>query len=169
MEQETGAQKIQPRVIIGGLDQEFARLHFRSAGIIQNTPDALLYEPAGGKRDSAPSVGERVLRSAAVVEQTFGGIIANLWDDPFEWTLPEHLSTPASILGHLDEVEATRRHAFQSFPDDSCLQKSVATPGGELEPLFQLLLSTLARAVSYQSQAAMLTILSGNRLEGFII
>jgi hypothetical protein len=33
------------------------------------------------------SCGEQVLRSAAIVEQSFGGLTANLWDDPFEWTL----------------------------------------------------------------------------------
>ena len=58
---------------------------------------------------AADSCGEQVLRSAAIVEQTFGGLTANLWDDPFEWTLPETLSTSAKVIEYLNEVEATRQ------------------------------------------------------------
>jgi hypothetical protein len=102
------------------------------------------------------------LRSAAAVEQTFGGINSNLWDDPFEWTLPEQLSTPAAVLAHLDEVESVRRHAFASFTDDSCLMKAVAAPSG-LVILAELLLKTLTRAEHYQTQArSILRLLSGN-------
>ena len=53
----------------------------------------------------APS---RLLRSAAAVEQTFGGITTRLWDDPFEWTLPEKLSSTDLLIGYLNEVEQTR-------------------------------------------------------------
>jgi hypothetical protein len=95
------------------------------------------------------SVGECVLRSAAAVEQTFGGITANLWDDPFEWTLPEYLSTPARMRDYLDEVEETRRRAFSSFTDDDCLRKQVAVPSGATLPLIDLLRETLARAAAY--------------------
>jgi hypothetical protein len=169
MEETAGAQILEQREIVASLDREFARLHSRSAGIIENTPALLLYDvqpPTAGLH----SVGENVLRSAAVIEQTFGGITANLWDDPFEWTLPEQLPTPATVLAHLREVEATRKHAFASFTDDSCLLKSVSTPGDGLVSLMELLLKTLLRAGHYQSQAVMtLTVLSGNSPSGFII
>ena len=116
------------------------------------------------------SVGEQVLKSARIVEQTFGGITANLWDDPFEWTLPEYLSTPAKLKAHLDEVEATRKRAFSSFSDDDCLLKRVAVPSGETRPLIDLLLDTLFNAATFQARAVcVLKILSGISPPGFII
>src|SRR5207247_8500252 len=115
-------------------------------------------------------IGENVLRSAAVIEQTFGGITANLWDDPFEWTLPEQLTTPAAVLAHLVEVETMRNHAFASFTDDSCLLKSVATPAAGFVLLIELLLKTLLRATHYQARAVIaLKALSGIGPSGFII
>ena len=119
---------------------------------------------------SLPSVGESLLRCAAAVEQTFGGITSNLWDDPFEWTLPEYLSTSAKVIEHLTEVEATRKRAFSSFDDDACLLKHVATPSGETRLLVELLLGTLVRAADYQGQAVVtLKSLSGISTPGFII
>ena len=149
MEQNAGAHTLAQRDIVASLDREFARLHSRSLGIIEHTPASLLYEASPGLR----SIGENVLRSAAVIEQTFGGLTANLWDDPFEWTLPEQLTTPATVLAHLLEVEETRAHAFISFTDDSCLLKSIATPADGLVLLIELLLKTILRAAHYQSRA----------------
>lgn len=171
MEQNAGAHILEQRDIVASLDREFARLHFRSAAIIKSTPGSLLYEGSGQPAITGlRSIGENVLRSAAVIEQTFGGLTANLWDDPFEWTLPEQLSTPSTVLAHLLEVEETRQHAFTSFTDDSCLLKSIATPADGLEPLIELLLKTLLRATHYQTQAAVvLTALSGISPSGFII
>jgi hypothetical protein len=171
MEEKAGAHIPEQRDIVASLDREFARLHSRSAAIIDSTPASLLYDIRPQPSTAGlHSVGENVLRSAAVIEQTFGGLTANLWDDPFEWTLPEQLSTPATVLAHLCEVEATRKHAFASFTADSCLLKSVSTPGDGLVSLMELLLKTLLRAGHYQSQAVMtLTVLSGNSPSGFII
>jgi hypothetical protein len=171
MEQNAGAHILEQRDIVASLDREFARLHFRSAAIIESTPGSLLYEGSGQPAITGlRSIGENVLRSAAVIEQTFGGLTANLWDNPFEWTLPEQLSTPSTVLAHLLEVEETRKHAFTSFTDDSCLLKSIATPADGLEPLIELLLKTLLRATHYQTQAAVaLTALSGISPSGFII
>jgi hypothetical protein len=146
-------------------------LHARSCEVTENTPDELLYSVSTltGRR-SLPSVGESLLRCAAAVEQTFGGITSNLWDDPFEWTLPEYLSTPAKVLEHLVEVESTRKRAFSSFDEDSCLLKQVATPSGETRALVELLLETLVRAAQYQGQAIVtLKSLSGISAPGFII
>jgi|SRR6185503_17923266 len=170
MEEKVGAHTLEQRDIVASFDREFARLHSRSAGIIEKTPASLLYEVNGRPGAELRSVGESVLRSAAAIEQTFGGLTANLWDDPFEWTLPEQLSTPATVLAHLLEVEATRQRAFGSFTDDSCLLKSVATPADGLVPLVELLLKTLLTATHYQSQAAFtLKALSGISPSGFII
>ncbi len=167
MDEKAGAHNLEPRDIVASLDREFARLHSRSLELIENTPASLLYDPPIA---SLTSVGECVLRSAAAIEQTFGGLTANLWDDPFEWTLPEQLSTPATVLAHLAEVEETRKHAFDSFTDDSCLLKSVATPGDGFVSLVELLLKTLLRATRYQGQAVIaLEALSGSRPSGFII
>ena len=170
MEEKAGAHTLEQRDIVASFDREFARLHSRSAAIIEKTPASLLYEGSIQPVAALRSVGESVLRSAAAVEQTFGGITANLWDDPFEWTLPEQLSTPATVLAHLQEVEETRQHAFASFTDDSCLLKSVATPADGLVPLVEVLLKTLLRATDFQSQAAVtLKALSGISPSGFII
>ena len=150
MGEQISAQALGKRHIVESLDRAFARLHNRSRRIIERTPAVTLYET---DRGATSSPGESVLRSAAAVEQTFGGITANLWDDPFEWTLPEHLTTPAKILEHLEEVEATRARAFVSFTDDDCLIKHVATPADETTRLIDLLLGTLERAAAYQGQA----------------
>ena len=168
MEQNAGAHTLAQRDIVASLDREFARLHSRSLGIIEHTPASLLYEAS--TQPGLRSIGENVLRSAAVIEQTFGGLTANLWDDPFEWTLPEQLSTPATVLAHLLEVEETRTHAFRSFSDDSCLLKSIATPAEGLVSLIELLLKTILRAAHYQSRATVaLNALSGINPSGLII
>jgi hypothetical protein len=98
-------------------------------------------------------VGESVLRSAAIVEQTFDGITTNLWDDPFEWTLPETLSTPKLVVQYLFEVEETRERAFASFAQDGDLSRIVVVPSGERRTLISLLLETLVRATEYQGRA----------------
>ena len=87
-----------------------------------------------------------------MVEQSFGGLTANLWDDPFEWTLPETLNTPAKVREYLDEVEATRRHAFDSFESDDDLSKEIMTPAGSTQ-LFPFLLDTLERARHHHQRA----------------
>ncbi|HET6890454.1 MAG TPA: hypothetical protein VFH31_05075 [Pyrinomonadaceae bacterium] len=144
------------RTIIENFDAEFAGLHGRSCRLIESTPLEVLYHaPFAPKAEvaSSHSVGEYVLRSAGVVEQTFGGITTNLWDDPFEWTLPETLSTPARVMEYLSEVEQTRQHAFASFRVDRDLLKRVATPSDNMRPIISLLLDTLVRAQSHQGRA----------------
>jgi len=160
MNKTENAQTLDGRAIVESLDREFARLFNNSCEVIDNTPSDSLYAPSqhGGTTAGTSdlprltSVGERVLRAAAAIEQTFGGITANLWDDPFEWTLPEYLATPAKVLGYLTEVEETRKRAFSSFTDDGCLLKEVAVPSGETQPLIDLLRSTLMRAAAYLGQ-----------------
>ena len=134
---------------IDSLDAQFADLHKRSRELISLLRSELLYTKANG---SADSFGEQILRSAAVVEQSFGGLNANLWDDPFEWTLPETLNAPAKVLEYLDEVEATRRQAFQSFESDDDLSKEIMTPAGSTQ-ILPFLLDTLRRAGHHHQRA----------------
>ena len=175
MDDKTNAQSLGKREIVASLDREFARLHVNACAVIAETSIEILYSvPTKTGSPSAsrqlPSIGESVLRGAAAIEQTFGGITANLWDDPFEWTLPEYLTTPAKVKDHLGEVEATRQRAFSSFVDDDCLLKHIAVPSGGTRPLIDLLSETVVRAAGHQAQALVaLKILSGISPSGFII
>jgi hypothetical protein len=142
--------------IVRGLDEQFARLHERSRALVQAVPAERLYwQPPREAPRALPaySCGEHLLRAAAAVEQTFGGITVNLWDDPFEWTLPEALPSPAHVAGYLDEAEATRRRAFEFLRSDTDLAKEVATPSGEMRTLFSLAAETLVRAAHHQGHA----------------
>ncbi len=143
--------------IVRGLDEQFAALHGRSLALaLTLTAERLYWQPArepGARTFPVYSCGEHLLRSAAAVEQTFGGITVNLWDDPFEWTLPEALPTPESVLGYLEEAEATRLRAFSFFRSDADLSKEIATPSGQLRTLFALAAETLARASHHQGRA----------------
>ena len=75
------------RIVIGSFDKEFERIHKRSCSLIEKTPAGKLYSNLSDNPGSS-SLGVLLLRSAGFVEQTCGGITTNLWDDPFEWTLP---------------------------------------------------------------------------------
>lgn len=163
---ETGAAG----TVINSFDKEFARLHQRAGELMRATPFDIFYLDVRPPNTVTPphSIGEYLLRSSGVVEQTFGGITSNLWDDPFEWTLPETLSTPERVSEYLHEVEETRTRAFRSFSSDSDLLKEIAAATGEMQTLFALLLGTLVRASDYQGRAiAVLMILSKERLTGF--
>ncbi len=146
------AQTLNKRPIVDSLDRVFARLYVELAELIRSAPADQLYADTGSS-SSRNSIASGVLRSAGVIEQTFGGITANLWDDPFEWTLPEYLSTPEKLLAYLSEVEATRRRAFLRFADDGCLLQLISTPSGT-RPLVDLLLETLTRAAAYHGVAS---------------
>ena len=135
---------------IESLNEQFAELHGDCCRLINQLLPQLLYEPGGSVTNS--SCGEQVLRSAAIVEQAFGGITANLWDDPFEWTLPETLTTREKVVGYLEEVEATRRQAFALFQSDQDLSKEIVTPSGNTQ-LLPFLLDTLQRARHHHQRA----------------
>lgn len=104
-------------------------------------------------KDLASSVPpDLLLRSAAVIEQMCGGLTANLWDDPFEWTLPETLSSTDRIVEYLSEVDLARQRAFNSIRDDGALTKYISAPAGE-QLLVNLLLETLVKASDYRGRA----------------
>jgi hypothetical protein len=122
------------REIVQQFDQAFANLIASLKDLASSVPPDLL------------------LRSAAVIEQMCGGLTANLWDDPFEWTLPETLSNTDRIIEYLSEVDLARQRAFNSIREDSALTKYISAPAGE-QLLVNLLLETLVKACDYRGRA----------------
>src|SRR5688572_23017350 len=116
--------------MLHSFERRFLDLHERSRDLISATPnDRLFLKPRELERSLAMfSVGEYVLRSAAAVEQTFGGISTRLWDDPFEWTLPERFATGDAVAKYLEEVERTRQKTFESLKSDDDLLKKIPAP-----------------------------------------
>jgi hypothetical protein len=144
-------------------ESQFQNLHERSCKIIEKTPhEKLFWQP---DRAEAPfpsnSCGEYILQSAGAVEQTFNGITAKLWDNPFEWTLPEALSDNSLILEYLKEVEATCRRGFSFFQSDTDLSRELPAPE-KLKTIFELLLATSAAAENFQGRALALFRLFSN-------
>ena len=131
------------REIVQQIDQAFANLIASLKDLASSVPPDLL------------------LRSAAVVEQMCGGLTANLWDDPFEWTLPETLSSTDRIIEYLSEVDLARQRAFNSIRDDSALTKYISAPAGE-QLLVNLLLETLVKASDYRGRAVATRLLSSS-------
>ena len=137
-----------PRTLVDHLDRESAQLINNLKQLVNSVTPDLLY-----RRPPHVSIGENVLRSAAALEQTFGGLTANLWDDPFEWTLPETLSNVDRIIEYLSEVDLARERAFDSI-DDAALTKYVTVPSGESRLLIGVLLETLVKASDLRGRAA---------------
>ena len=123
------------REIIQQIDAEFASL-------IKNLKDLARSVPP-----------ENLVRSAAAIEQMCGGLTSNLWDDPFEWTLPETLSNADRVVEYLSEVDLARERAFDAI-DDGALTKYVSVPSGESKVLISLLLETLVRASELRGRAS---------------
>jgi len=150
------------------LDLEFQHLIAQLNTLVTSVDSDLLHQRPEGL--SVPTIGECILKSAAVAEQTFGGLTTNLWDDPFEWTLPEALSDRPRILEYLGEVDQARQRAFACFADDASLLKKVSVPSGEALPLAQVLLEALRRAnVAHGQALATYKIFSAGSACGFII
>src|SRR5215831_19910346 len=141
------------RDFISWFDQEFKRLEAGWRDLIEKLDDETLYS-ATAQQLSPPA--EQIVRSARTVEQAFGGITANLWDDPFEWTLPETLTTKAKLIAYLDEVHEARARGFLLFRDDRDLLKSIMPPAGRTQ-LMNLFFDTLVRAWHYQLNAQVLS------------
>ena len=150
-----------PRATVESLEREFALIDSRTRDLLQQIPVEILYRPAS-LPGLTTSVGELILRSAGAVEQTCGGLNANLWDDPFEWTLPETLSTLELVAEYLDEVGQTRDRFFARLKDDEDLNKLIAQPGGVTQPLNILLRETLRRAAGNLEHAAVILALKND-------
>jgi hypothetical protein len=134
---------------IAWFDQEFKRLESKWRDSIEQLDSSTLYSE--NNQQLAPAA-EQILRSARIVEQVSGGITANLWDDPFEWTLPETLSTKEKLIAYVDEVHDARVRAFELFEDDAELLKTIMAPAGPTQ-LMSLLLEALVVAAGHQLRA----------------
>ena len=154
-----------PRELVDHLEREFSRLIENLKQLVNSVTSDLLY-----RRPPSVTIGENLLRSAAVLEQTFGGLTANLWDDPFEWTLPETLSSAELINEYLSEVDDARERAFRSITGDRELTKYISGPSGEPQQLFAVLVHTLVKASDFHGRAvATLKILFGEGAQKGII
>lgn len=142
------------KTLIEIFENQFEKLHERAKKFVQEIPDEKLFlKPRELENSFAMfSCGEYILRSAAAIEQTFGGITTRLWDDPFEWTLPEELSTVEKMLEYLAEVDETRRKGFAFFTSDEDLRRELPAPD-QLKPIAEILLETIARAEHFQGRA----------------
>lgn len=156
--------------LIDSFDRQFSRLHTRSCALVVKIPPEKLYwQPSRALKQSfaAFSCGEYVLRSAGKIEQTFGGITTKLWDDPFEWTLPEELSTNEKVLEYLAEVEETRTKGFAFFASDEDLRREIPAPEN-LQSIFNILLETVAQSENFQGRAcAVFQMFSDEKLPRF--
>lgn len=151
---------------LSALNEQFRSLDQRSREFLDRVPEEILFRrPREIKNSMSPfSCGEFLLRSAAMVERSFGGITTRLWDDPFEWTLPEKLSDRSRILQYLDEVAETRAAGFAFFSSDGDLARSIPAPE-KLTPIISVLLETLGIAEHFLGRGyAVFQMLSDEKL-----
>lgn len=140
--------------LLDTFDRSFSTISARSRALLAQTSDEILYKRPRELPNTFAmfTVGEYVLRSAAAVEQTFGGITTRLWDDPFEWTLPEKLHSVDLIKEYLDEVDRTRSEGIAFLANDDSLSKAIPSPVRIL-PISQVLIDTLTRSEHYLGRA----------------
>ena len=152
--------------MLSAFNRSFQKLDAGSRALLGKIPEAQLFEKPREIVNSMAmfSCGEYLLRSAAMIEKTFGGITTRLWDDPFEWTLPEKLATREAIVQYFDEVETTRQKGFSFFTSDDELRREIPAPE-KLLSLAEILLETLAKAHHFQGRAfAVFQMLSDEKL-----
>ena len=152
--------------ILSAFDRAFLKVDGRTRQLLAKIPENDLFVKPREIANSMAmfSCGEYLLRSAAMVEKTFGGITTRLWDDPFEWTLPEKLATHADITRYLDEVEVTRLKGFSFFTSDDDLRREMPAPE-KLTPIAEIVIDTLAKAEHFQGRAfAVFQMLSDEKL-----
>ena len=135
------------RTAIDIFDSEFRKSHEDRIELVRRAGDESLFREIGDSRKSMMphSVGTFAIRSAAAVEQMINGITVRLWDDPFEWTLPEQLPTVQDLIAYFNEVEAARIRGFKFLTDDADLQKQIPAPI-VFKSLDQILSETIERS-----------------------
>lgn len=134
------------------LDRRFRELKQCSEDLLARTGDSRLYFLKTNEGHLRNTIGDRILRSAGTVEQMSGGLTRRLWDDPFEWTLPERFPQVANVLEYLQEVEVARRTAFEYLASDDDLAKTLPAPV-EIKTISEILLTTLDKAELHYSKA----------------
>jgi hypothetical protein len=137
-------------MLIDTIREHFRDLDKRQRSVLARVPDDMLFWTPSSTSDTmlTLSVGGGVLRSAAMVEQVFLGLTRRLWDDPFEWTLPEKLSTKKAIVEYLDEVAATRSQGLAFITSDADLSRQLPAPEA-LKPILQVMIESIAKAENY--------------------
>jgi hypothetical protein len=121
--------------ILESFDNRFASITMRSLALLGQ---ARAFDPSN-------AFYYHIARSAAEIEKAFGGITARLWDDPFEWTLPEYLSTSAALADYIQTVDETRSRGLAYIKDDGQLFRLIQAPI-ELKPIFDVLLEAILRS-----------------------
>ncbi|HEY2865685.1 MAG TPA: hypothetical protein VGJ02_01220 [Pyrinomonadaceae bacterium] len=142
------------RTLIEELEAEFESVETRLRSILAVTPENSLFaRPFPDDRTMIElSVGGCIIRAAAMIEQAFLGITRRLWDDPFEWTLPEELSTCETILRYIDEVSEARAKGIAFLASDADLAKQLPAPE-KLRSIFAVLIEALLRAEYFRGKA----------------
>ncbi len=110
------------RVILDELERVFEEIEQRLVCVVESADFQSLREV---NPDTGTSSAELLIRSAANIEQCFGGLTTRLWDDPFEWTLPEELNTREAVLEYLNEAKETRIRGFRFLVSDTDLTKKI--------------------------------------------
>lgn len=137
--------------LTAAIDATLESLYCQWRETIEQTSDDWLMTSVN-ESEAHSSARDQIVSSARVVEQTFGGITANLWDDPRDWTLPEVLQTRQQMLEYFDEVNTTRSRGMALIRNDDELLKRIVTPNGEIE-LRELLILTVRNAIDHYFRA----------------
>lgn len=140
--------KMTRRNKINDFEQVFESLHKRAIELIDDFPEHQLFEQSG-----TSSFGFELIRSAAEVEKAFGGITTRLWDDPFEWTLPEELSDKTAIKNYLEEVRSTRTNGLRFIKHDDELSLQIPAPENFLS-LSEILTETVTLSAFHMDRAS---------------
>lgn len=135
---------------IEGFERTFENLYQRALELLDAFPDDRLFAKA--PPDHETSFAFELIRSAAEVEKTFGGITTRLWDDPFEWTLPEELSDKAAIKNYLEEVRSTRTNGLRFIKHDDELSLKIPAPE-KLISLSKILTETVTLSTFHLDRA----------------
>ena len=132
---------------------EFERLHDNLIHVLNLIPEDRLYwkpfESSSFLR--VYSCGELIVHIGSTIEYTFNGITSNFWDDPFEWTLRENLSSRSLVAEYLAEAARVRRAAFLGM-NDADLGKILHFPNGSPTTIGTLLLRSLTHASHHRGQ-----------------
>ena len=138
---------------IEAFSAEFERLHDNLIDVLTLIPeDRLYWKPFDGSGFlRVYSCGELIVHIGATVEYTFNGITSNFWDDPFEWTLRENLSSRSRITEYLTEAARVRQLAFVEMKDAD-LGKKLRFPNGTATTIGELLLRALTHACHHRGQ-----------------
>ncbi|NNE67068.1 MAG: hypothetical protein HKN33_10930 [Pyrinomonadaceae bacterium] len=101
---------------------------------------------------NADAPGYALIRSAAVLEQCFGGITTRLWDDPFEWTLVEQMARGPRFIEYIDEVGAACNRCFLAISDDNALTREIPAPE-KMASVFSVLLTAYTKSTGHLTEA----------------